>query len=99
MYAFNLEPQIPSDFATRRPLQVHQPKRAVPSTLIIERVAARDGDLASERIVESASKLLTVLNETFGITLTVPRMNSFRRLKPSFFAHPRLGFIVNARLD
>jgi N-hydroxyarylamine O-acetyltransferase len=83
MYAFNLEPQIPSDFELANYYTSTSPNVPFTNTLIMERVGrdrrykivnrrfmieARDGELLSERIIESADELRAVLDKTFSVT-------------------------------
>jgi N-hydroxyarylamine O-acetyltransferase len=87
MYAFNLEPQIPSDFELANYYTSTSCNVPFTSMLIMERVGrnrrykivnrqflieARDGELISERIIESADELWTLLDETFGVTPPAP---------------------------
>ena len=98
MYAFNLEPQIPADFELANYYTSTSPNVVFTSTLIVERVGrdnrqkivnrrfmieARDGQLLSEQILESAEELATVLDKTFGVTTPAPADELLSRIRAS----------------
>ena len=97
MYAFNLEPQIPADFDLANYYTSTSSKVPFTNMLIMERVGrdrrykivnrrfmieARDGKLLSERIVEGADELWTVLDKTFGVTPPAPAGELLSRIRP-----------------
>jgi len=95
MYAFNLEPQIQSDYELGNWFTSTSPLAPFMSTLIMERltsdkryklvnrqltIEARDGQVASERSIGSAEELHLVLEETFNVTPPAPVDEIFSRL-------------------
>jgi N-hydroxyarylamine O-acetyltransferase len=96
MYAFNLEPQIPADFDLANYYTSTSSKVPFTNMLIMERVGrdrrykivnrrfmieARDGKLLSERIVEGADELWTMLDKTFGVTPPAPAGELLSRIR------------------
>ena len=96
MYAFNLEPQIQSDYEVGNWFTSTNPLVPFASTLIMERVSnhkryklvnrrftieARDGQLAVERLIDSADELREVLDETFNVTPPAPVEEIFTRIR------------------
>jgi N-hydroxyarylamine O-acetyltransferase len=95
MYAFNLEPQLPADYELVNYYTSTSPQALFTSKLIMERVGrderyklvnrrfrveARDGELLSERNVESADELRRVLDETFNVDSPTPFERLFARI-------------------
>jgi len=95
MYAFNLEPQIQSDYELGNWFTSTSPLAPFMSTLIMERLSrdtryklvnrrltieARDGQVAVERSIGSADELHQVLEETFNVTPPAPVDEIFARL-------------------
>jgi N-hydroxyarylamine O-acetyltransferase len=87
MYVFDLEPQLPSDYEMGNWYVSTNPSTPFVSTLVIERVSsdrryrlvdrrftveAREGELVSERTLESAKELGQVLEEIFELTPPAP---------------------------
>ncbi|MGJ5180773.1 arylamine N-acetyltransferase family protein [Bradyrhizobium oligotrophicum] len=87
MYVFDLVPQIHADYVLGNWFTSTSPLTPFTSMLILERltsearyrlvnrrfvVEARDGELRSERIIESPEALREVIDEVFGVTLPVP---------------------------
>jgi len=98
MYAFNLEPQIQSDYEIGNWFTSTSPLVPFTSMLIMERVSndkryklvnrrftieARDGQLAVERLIDSADELRQVLDETFNVTPPAPVEEIFTLIRPS----------------
>jgi N-hydroxyarylamine O-acetyltransferase len=96
MYAFNLEPQIQSDYEVGNWFTSTNPHVPFTNMLIMERVSsdkryklvnrrftieARDGRLAVERIIESADELRQVLDEIFNVTPPAPVEEIFARIR------------------
>jgi N-hydroxyarylamine O-acetyltransferase len=97
MYAFNLEPQIQSDYEIGSWFAATHPSAPFPSTLILERlgddkryklanrrltIETRDGRLLDERALGSAAELAQALEEIFNVTPPVPVEQVFARLAP-----------------
>jgi N-hydroxyarylamine O-acetyltransferase len=95
MYAFNLEPQIQSDYELGNWYTSTSPLAPFLSVLIMERVSrdkryklinrrfaveARDGEVAVERSIDSADELRQVLDETFNVTPPAPIEEIFTRI-------------------
>jgi N-hydroxyarylamine O-acetyltransferase len=98
MYAFNLEPQIQSDYEIGNWFTSTSPLVPFTSMLIMERVCndkryklvnrrftieARDGQLVVERLIDSADELRQVLDETFNVTPPAPVEEIFTLIRPS----------------
>ncbi|SJZ35783.1 N-hydroxyarylamine O-acetyltransferase [Enhydrobacter aerosaccus] len=94
-YAFDLQPQIQADYELGNWYTSTSPLVPFGSVLIMERLArdkryklinrrfaieARDGELASERLLDSPEELRQVLEETFNIVPPVPAVEVFVRL-------------------
>ncbi len=97
MYAFNLEPQIQSDYEIGNWFTSTSPLVPFTSMLIMERVSndkryklvnrrftieARDGQLAVERLIDSADELRQVLDETFNVTPPASVEEIFTLIRP-----------------
>jgi N-hydroxyarylamine O-acetyltransferase len=95
MYVFNLEPQIPSDYELGNWFTSTSPLTPFTSLLIMERlgadkryklinsrfiVEARDGEVAEERLLDSAEALGRVLDETFNVAPPAPVEEVFARI-------------------
>ncbi len=95
MYVFNLEPQLPADYALSNWFTSTSPEAPFVSRLIMERVAggtrhkpidrrylieARDGEVVAERPLDSADDLGRVLDETFNVTPPAPMEEVFARI-------------------
>jgi N-hydroxyarylamine O-acetyltransferase len=95
MYAFDLQPQIASDFELGNWYTSTSPLAPFTSILIMERLApgaryklidrtfiteARDGEVASQLVVESADAFGRILDEVFNVALPVPPDELFPRL-------------------
>jgi N-hydroxyarylamine O-acetyltransferase len=95
MYAFNLEPQLASDYDVGNWYTSTSPQALFKRLLIMERVGhdkrykinntrflieARDGDLVGERVVKSADEMGRVLDESFDISPPVPMDELFARI-------------------
>lgn len=87
MYVFDLIPQLQSDYDLGNWYTSTNPSVPFPTTLVMERVThdrrfklvnrhliieARDGEQVSTRMLESASELRQVLDETFNVASPVP---------------------------
>ena len=87
MYVFDLIPQLQSDYELGNWYTSTSPSVPFPTTLVMERVTgerrfklvnrhliieARDGEQVSTRMLESASELRQVLDETFNVASPVP---------------------------
>jgi N-hydroxyarylamine O-acetyltransferase len=98
MYAFNLEPQIQSDYEIGNWFTSTSPLVPFTNMLIMERVSndkryklvnrrfmieARDGQLAVERLIDSADELRQVLDETFNVAPPAPVEEIFTLIRPS----------------
>jgi N-hydroxyarylamine O-acetyltransferase len=94
MYAFDLHPQIQSDYELGNWFTSTNPTIPLTTRLIMERLAgnqrfrlvdraltteARDGEVISERTLASAGELGEALRNTFGITPPVPPAEIFER--------------------
>lgn len=94
-YVFNLEPQIASDYELANWYTSTSPNVPFVNALIMERVDAsgryklinrrfavetRDGELASERVIENAEEFGRILDKTFGVTPPVSANDIFGRL-------------------
>jgi len=94
MYVFDLQPQIPADYDLGNWFTSTSPLVPFTSRLIAERVAdgrrtklvnrllsieLQDGEVASERMLASATELDDVLRDTFGITPPVAAEEIFER--------------------
>ena len=97
MYVFNLEPQLPADYALSNWFTSTSPEAPFVSRLIMERVAggarhklidrrylieARDGDVVAERPLDSANDLGRVLDETFNVTPPAPMEEARAKWEP-----------------
>ncbi len=86
-YMFDLVPQLPSDYVLSNWFTSTNPQSPFPNTLIMERLAPdrryklmnrrfvtemREGEVASERMIETAEDLQQVLEEVFGVIPPVP---------------------------
>jgi N-hydroxyarylamine O-acetyltransferase len=95
MYAFNLEPQIQSDYELGNWFTSTSPRVPFTSMLVMERVSsdkryklinrrfmieARDGALAVERSIDSANALHRLFDETFNVVPPVPVEEIFARI-------------------
>jgi len=87
MYVFDLAPQVHADYVLSNWYTSTSPFTPFTSMLVLERltrdaryrlvnrrlvIEARDGEVRSERIVESPEALHRVIDELFGLTLPVP---------------------------
>jgi N-hydroxyarylamine O-acetyltransferase len=87
MYVFDLQPQILSDYVLGSWYASTHPSMPFTSMAVMERLAdnrryrlvnrrlvteARDGELISERMIETAAELAQVIDEIFGVSLPVP---------------------------
>lgn len=94
MYAFDLQPQLPSDFEMSNWFTSTHPGPPFQHVIIIERIVGptrrqmvnrryivegRDGIVESERVLEDAEDMGRVLDEVFGITPPVPVADLFAR--------------------
>ena len=95
MYVFDLVPQIQSDYELSNYFTATSPVTPFTTTLIMERVAAdarykltnrrltiegRDGEVKSERAIDSAEELGRVLHQTFNVEPPVPIGEVFARI-------------------
>jgi N-hydroxyarylamine O-acetyltransferase len=95
MYAFNLEPQIQSDYEIGSWFAATHPSAPFPSTMILERlgdnkryklanrrftIEARDGRLLDERALGSAAELGQTLEDVFNVIPPLPVEQVFARL-------------------
>ncbi|MGV7219248.1 arylamine N-acetyltransferase family protein [Bradyrhizobium sp. UFLA05-112] len=95
MYVFDLVPQLQSDYELGNYFTSTSSIPPFTSTLIMERVAAdaryklanrrltiegRDGEVMSERTIDSADELRRVLHETFNVEPPVPVEEVFARI-------------------
>lgn len=95
MYAFDLAPQLPSDYELGNWFTSTSPQVPFTNMLVMERVGsgrryklanrrliveARDGEVAAERRLADAEELGQVLDETFGVTPPAPVEELFARL-------------------
>jgi N-hydroxyarylamine O-acetyltransferase len=95
MYVFDLVPQIQSDYELGNYFTSTSSATPFTSTLIMERVAAdgryklanrrltiegRDGEVKSERAIDSADELGQVLHQTFNVEPPVPVEEVFARI-------------------
>ena len=95
MYAFNLEPQIQSDYELGSWYASTHPSAPFSSTLILDRVSddrrhrlvnrklmilGRDGQPLEERMLGTAEDLRQALDATFNVTPPVPATQVFARL-------------------
>lgn len=95
MYTFNMEPQIHSDYELGSWFTSTSPLAPFVNMLIMERlngdkryklanrrltVEVRDGEVASERALDSADELDRVLDETFNVVAPAPVDELFGRL-------------------
>ena len=82
MYAFNLEPQIPSDYELGNWFTATSPLAPFPNVLIVERVSrdkryklinrrfaieAREGQIVAEQTIATADELGRILDQTFNL--------------------------------
>ncbi|GLH81233.1 N-hydroxyarylamine O-acetyltransferase [Bradyrhizobium sp. SSBR45G] len=87
MYVFDLVPQIHADYVLGNWFTSTSPSTPFTSVLILERltsearyrlvnrrfvIEARDGEVKSERIIETPEALRNVIDEVFGVALPVP---------------------------
>ena len=94
-YAFNLEPQIQSDYELGNWFTSTSPLAPFISTLIMERLSrdkryklvnrsfsieARDGEVAAERSIGSAEELRQILDEVFNVAPPAPVEEIFTRI-------------------
>ena len=94
MYVFDLQPQLQSDYELGNWFTSTNPTIPLTTRLIMERLAgnrryrlvdrtlsteARDGEVVSERVLQSARELGEVLRDTFSITPPVPAEEIFDR--------------------
>jgi N-hydroxyarylamine O-acetyltransferase len=94
-YAFNLEPQLPSDYELANWYTSTNPRVPFMGTLIMERltrdrryklvnnrliIETRDGEVASERLIGSAEEFGQVLEQTFHISAPAPAQEIFARI-------------------
>ena len=97
MYAFDLVPQIHADYVLGSWYTSTNPTVPATHTLAMERVSrsvrhklvnrryvveARDGEIAHERMIESAAELGRVIDEIFRVTAPVPVEDIWLRTKP-----------------
>ena len=95
MYAFDLTPQIPADYALANWYTSTNPAAPFLHMLIVERltpdkryklintrfaVEARDGAVVEERTLTSAGELAELLDKTFNVTFPVPAEDLFARI-------------------
>ena len=95
MYAFNLEPQIPSDYELGNWFTSTSPLAPFPNVLIVERVSrdkryklinrrfaieAREGQIVDERTIETADELGRILDQTFNLAPPAPVEEIFARI-------------------
>jgi N-hydroxyarylamine O-acetyltransferase len=96
MYAFNLEPQIPSDYELGSWFTSTSPLAPFIGTLIMERVTrdkryklanrrftveARDGEVADQRSIGSVEELRQILDQTFNVAPPAPIEEIFNRME------------------
>lgn len=96
MYAFDLEPQRPSDYELGNYFTSTNPAAPFPNIVIMERVEpgarhklinniyireARDGETLEQRPLQSWQDWQAVLEETFGVTAPAPAQELFARAK------------------
>jgi N-hydroxyarylamine O-acetyltransferase len=96
MYVFDLAPQIHADYVLGNWFTSTSPLTPFTSTLILERltsevryklvnrrlvIEARDGEIRSERIIDSPEALSSVIDELFGVTLPVPAGEVWARIE------------------
>lgn len=94
-YVFSLEPQLPADYELANWYTSTNPTMPFMSMLIMERITGdrryklvnnrlitekRDGNVAAERVIDSAAEFGRILDQTFGITAPVPVQEIFARL-------------------
>jgi N-hydroxyarylamine O-acetyltransferase len=94
-YVFNMEPQIQSDYELGNWFTSTNPLAPFLSMIIMERLSAdrryklidrsfiieeRDGQVATERLINSADELHQVLDETFSVTPPAPIEEIFARV-------------------
>lgn len=94
MYAFDLQPQIQSDYELGNWYTASHPSVPFPSVMIVERLLpgrrlklvnrrfteeARNGEVVSTRIIDDADDFGRVLDEAFGIAPPVAVEDLFRR--------------------
>jgi N-hydroxyarylamine O-acetyltransferase len=87
MYVFDLQPQILSDYILGSWYTSTHPSIPFTSMAVMERLAddrryrlvnrrlvteKRDGELLSERMIETSAELAHIIDEVFGVTLPVP---------------------------
>lgn len=95
IYAFNLEPQLPSDYEISNWYTSTHPGFLFANMLLLERLShdkryllvnrrfmieARDGEVTSERLLASAAELGQVLDETFNVKPPAPVEEIFARV-------------------
>jgi N-hydroxyarylamine O-acetyltransferase len=96
MYVFDLQPQIPADYALGNWFTSTSPLVPFTSRLIMERLSrdkrykmnnhtflieAREGEVVSQRELASADALRQVIDEIFRIVLPAPVEEIFRRIE------------------
>ena len=96
MYAFNLEPQLPSDYELGSWFTSTSPRVPFTQSLVMEKVGggrryklinrrlsieARDGERVAEREIESAEDLGRVLEDTFNVAPPAPIEQIFARIR------------------
>jgi N-hydroxyarylamine O-acetyltransferase len=94
MYVFDLQPQIESDYVLGSWYTSTHPSIPFTFMAVMERVTddrryrlvnrrlvteARDGEIISERMIETAAELAHVIDEVFGVTLPVPAEDVWAR--------------------
>jgi N-hydroxyarylamine O-acetyltransferase len=94
-YVFNLEPQLPADYELGNWYTSTSPRAPFPNMVIMERVGggkrcklinrryvveARDGQVESEREIESAVEYGRILADTFNVTPPGPVEDLFARI-------------------
>lgn len=96
MYVFDLQPQIASDYMLGNWYTSTHPSMPFTSMVVMERLAsdrryrlvnrrlvieARDGEVLSERPLETADEFGQVIDEIFGVTLPVAAEEVWRRFE------------------
>lgn len=96
MYVFDLLPQLPSDYALGNWYTSTHPSVPFTSMVVMERLTpgrryklvnrrlvteARDGEMISERIVETPAELEQVIDQLFGIALPVTTDELWSRIQ------------------
>jgi len=96
MYVFDLAPQLHSDYELGNWYTSTNPLVPFTSMLVMERVAsdkryklvnrrlrveARDGEVISERLLDSAEGLCRVIDQTFNVTPPTPIEEIFSQIE------------------